>query len=85
MAGSILGRRAGPSPYRRWLTTVRFDHPAQQIVFQDYVHAVTDAEARVERLTRQIADLVPGWSLGPVVEAVQCDAAIWMRALRQSG
>ncbi len=28
-------------------------------------------EARVERLIRQIADLVPGWSLGPVVEAVQ--------------
>ena len=32
---------------------------------------MTDAEARVERLTRQVADLVPGWSLGPVVEAVQ--------------
>ena len=35
------------------------------------MHAVTDAEARVERLTRQIADLVPGWSLGPVVKTVQ--------------
>jgi transposase len=65
------GKKGWTVAYRRWLTTVRFDHPAQQIVFQDYVHAVTDAEARVERLTRQIADLVPGWSLGPVVEAVQ--------------
>ena len=45
--------------YRRWLTTVRFEHPAQQIVLQDYIHAVTDAEARVERLTKQIADLLP--------------------------
>ena len=38
---------------------------------QDYIHAVTDAEARVERLTQQIADLLPGWSLAPVVEAIQ--------------
>ena len=33
--------------YRRWLTTLRFAHPAQQIVLQDYIHAVEDAEQRV--------------------------------------
>jgi len=53
------------------LTTVRFHHPAQQIVLQDYIDAVADAEARVERLTGQIAGLLPSWSLSPVVEAVQ--------------
>jgi transposase len=31
--------------YRRWLTTVRFAHSAQQIMLQDYIHAVQDAEA----------------------------------------
>lgn len=65
------GKKGWTKAYRRWLTTVRFEHPAQQIVLQDYIHAVTDAEARVERLTEQIADLLPGWSLAPVVEAVQ--------------
>lgn len=65
------GKKGWTKACRRWLTTVRFDHPAQQIVLQDYIHAVTDAEARVERLTKQIADLLPGWSLAPVVEAVQ--------------
>ena len=45
------GKKGWTVAYRRWLTTIRFDHPAQQIVFQDYVHAVTDAEARVERLS----------------------------------
>ncbi len=65
------GKKGWTVAYRRWLTTVRFQHPAQQIVFQDYVDAVTDAEARVERLTGQIADLLPNWSLAPVVEAVQ--------------
>jgi transposase len=34
--------------YRRWLTTVRFAHPAQQIVLQHQVYAVRDAEARLE-------------------------------------
>jgi transposase len=42
------------------LTTVRFVHPAQEIVLQDYIHAVTDSEARVERLTNHIADMLPG-------------------------
>jgi transposase len=65
------GEKGWRKAYRRWLSTVRFEHPAQQIVLQDYVHAVTDAEARVERLTRQIADLLPSWSLAPVVEAIQ--------------
>jgi transposase len=65
------GKKGWTKAYRNWLTTVRFDHPAQQVVLQDYIHAVTDAEARVERLTRQIADLLPGWSLAPVVEAIQ--------------
>jgi hypothetical protein len=27
------------------IPTVRFNHPASQIVLQDYIHAVTDAEA----------------------------------------
>jgi transposase len=65
------GKKGWTVAYRRWLTTVRFQHPAQQIVFQDYVDAVADAEARVERLTGQIAALLPNWSLAPVVEAVQ--------------
>jgi transposase len=65
------GKKGWTKPYRRWLSTVRFDHPAQQIVFQDYIHAVTDAEARIERLTHQISELLSSWSLAPLVEALQ--------------
>jgi transposase len=65
------GVRGWTRAYRRWLTTVRFDHPAQQIVLQDYIHAVEDAEARLARLERQITELLPTWSMAPVVEAVQ--------------
>ena len=59
------------TPYRRWLTRLRFDHPAQQVVLQDYIHSVHDAEERIARLMKQIEDLVPTWSMAPVVEAFQ--------------
>lgn len=65
------GKKGWTGAYRRWLAMVRFSHPAQQIVLQDYIDAVSDAETRVERLTDQIADLLPAWSLAPVVEAIQ--------------
>jgi transposase len=65
------GKKGWTGAYRRWLARVRFDHPAQQVVLQDYIHAVEDAEARVERLAAQIEDLLPVWSMRPVVEAVQ--------------
>ena len=65
------GAHAWTLAYRRWLTTVRFDHPAQQIVLQDYIHAVEDAQARRDRLTQQIEDLLPNWSMAPVVAAIQ--------------
>ena len=49
------GKKGRTLAYRRWLTTVRFDHPAQQLVLQDYIHAVDDAEVRVARLTQRNA------------------------------
>ena len=43
---------------------MRFEHPAQQIVLQDYIHAVQEAERRRDRLTRAdpraAAELVDG-------------------------
>ena len=65
------GKKGWTKACRRWLTTVRFEHPARQIALQDHIHAATDAEARIERLTKQIADLLPGRSLAPVIDAVQ--------------
>ena len=65
------GKKGWTVAYRRWLTTVRFQHPAQQIALQSYIDAVTGTEATVERLAGQIAALLPSWSLPPVVEVVQ--------------
>jgi transposase len=65
------GQRAWTVAYRRWLTTVRFALPAQQIVLQDYIDAVEDAEKRIARLMEQIEQLFSAWSMAPVVTAIQ--------------
>jgi transposase len=57
--------------YRRWLSTLAFEHPAQQVAFQDYVDAVMDAERRLQRVEEQISGLLPEWNLRPVVDALQ--------------
>ena len=64
-------RKAWSRAHRRWLAQQRFEHPAQQIVFQDYIMAVEDAERRRDALTEQIGALTPSWSMAPVVAALQ--------------
>src|SRR5206468_11113437 len=54
--------------HRRWLAGQTFDHPAQQIVFQENVDAIDDAAQRLRRLDEQLVIIVPGWSLAPVVQ-----------------
>jgi transposase len=44
---------------------------AQQIVLQDYIHAVEDSEKRIARLVDQIEQLLGQWSMAPVVSAFQ--------------
>jgi transposase len=64
------GRSPWTKSHRNWLSEQRFAQPSQQICLEEYVGAVEQAAARVERLDAQIRDLVPVWSLGPVVSAL---------------
>ena len=57
--------------HRRWLARQAFEHPAQQIVFQEGVDAIEDAARRLRRMEEQLTAIVPTWSLAPVVEAYQ--------------
>jgi transposase len=57
--------------HRQWLTALQFNHPAHQIVLQECIDAIDDAGARLIRLEGQIAELLPQWSMAPVVEAIQ--------------
>src|SRR3954471_21845281 len=68
---TFTGHRHWSRAHLRWLAGQAFNPPAQQIVFQDQVEAVADAQARLKRLDRQLAELVPTWSMAPVVAACQ--------------
>jgi len=67
----FAGRKNWSRAHARWLAAQKFDHPAQQIAFQDLVDVITDAQERQERLDAQLAKLVPSWSMAPVVAAYQ--------------
>ena len=60
--------------HQRWLASRKFEHAAQQIVFQEAIDAIEDALQRLHRLEKQLALIVPEWSMLPVVEAYRrCD------------
>ena len=65
------GRKHWTYRHRRWLSTQSFSEPAQNAVFQDYVEAVWTATERRDALVARVAELVPTWSLGNVVQALR--------------
>jgi transposase len=65
------GRATWNAAHLRWLAKVVCPTPAQQIVFQEYVRAVTEQQERVQRLEAELHAAVKQWRLGPVVEAIQ--------------
>jgi transposase len=53
------------------MSKIAMPHPAQQVVFQELIDALSECTQRVERLTRQIQELLPEWNMFPVVQAIQ--------------
>jgi transposase len=65
------GRASWGPAHLRWLAEVVCPTPAQQIVFQEYVRAVTEHTERLQRLEQELHEQVQSWRLHPVVEALQ--------------
>ena len=65
------GRSPWTRAHRLWLAGLRFEHPAQQIALQDMLSAIEAQDLRRQGLERQIVQLLPDWSMAPVVEAYQ--------------
>ena len=65
------GRSAWSAAHLRWLARVKLAHAAQQVAFQEYLHAITEATARIARLEQALRDAMPEWGLTPVVQALQ--------------
>ena len=60
----------GPA-HLRWLAEVVCPTPAQQIVFQEYVRAVSEHTERLQRVDTELQTQVQTWRWVPVVEAIQ--------------
>lgn len=57
--------------HRRWLSQQSFPHAAQQIVLEEGLQAIEEAEARVARLTAAIEGLAEASALAPLLRALQ--------------
>jgi transposase len=65
------GKTAWTGMHLDWARGQAFAHEALNRVLVDYVQAVENATARVDRLTQDIAELVETWSQRPLVKALQ--------------
>ena len=59
----------GPA-HLRWLGDLKLAHERQQIVFQEYIIAVTAAAERLDRLTGQMIEAAQKWRWASVVAAL---------------
>lgn len=67
---AYTGKSSWTAAHLRWLATLKMEHAAQQIGFQEYLHSITEATHRIERLEQAMRDTLPDWSLKPLVQAL---------------
>lgn len=64
------GKTSWNDAHKRYLSGLLMPRPAQQIVFQECIHAIDDASDRVVRLTLAVEEALAGWKWEPVVRAL---------------
>jgi transposase len=65
------GKASWKGHHLRWLDGQNFGHPAQRLAFQEMLNAVRAAAERIERLEAALMEVVPSWTMAPVVAAFQ--------------
>lgn len=65
------GKSSWKGRHLRWLDGQNFAHPAQRLAFQEMLNAVRAAAERIERLEAALEEIVPSWTMAPVVAAFQ--------------
>ena len=66
----LRGKRRWSRAHYNWLESLKFSHPWQQVVLQEYIDAVGAASTRVAEITEQMMQALPQWSLAPVVDSL---------------
>jgi transposase len=68
---SYDGKTSWRGRHRRWLGGQNFSHPAQRLAYQEMLNAVQATVERMDRLEAALVELVPAWTMAPVVAAFQ--------------
>jgi len=74
------GKTSWTGAHLRWLATLKMEHAAQQIGFQEYLHSITESGARIARLEHAMREMLPEWTLAPLVHALQAMRGVQMIA-----
>ena len=64
------GKTSWNAAHERYLAAVSFKHRAQDIAFVEYRQAVSEAQARVERLSESLTQELEHWRMRPLVQAL---------------
>jgi len=64
------GKSSWTAAHERYLAKVSFTHRAQDVAFVEYRQAVSESQARVQRLSEALAQEVECWRMRPLVQAL---------------
>jgi transposase len=64
------GKTSWNAVHERYLARVSFDHRAQDVAFVEYRQAVSESQARVQRLSEALTQELEHWRMRPLVRAL---------------
>jgi transposase len=64
------GKTSWNAAHERYLAAVSFNHRAQNVAFVEYRHAVSEAQARVQRLSEALTQELEDWRMRPLVQGL---------------
>ena len=65
------GKTPWTKMHANWIRTLSFAHPAHYVVIHEHLESIQEGLERQKRLEDKIGQLLPSWSLAPVVDAIQ--------------
>ncbi len=65
-----VGKKRWSKGYMTWLENLKFKHPWQQIVLQEYINAVTDASKKLNDIHKYLLQAKANWSLSPIIDSL---------------
>lgn len=68
---SPKGIRNWTSRHQEWLNALKWENPNHNIIFQEYLHNITEIEGRLKRLEAAIHDNATESEHAPVIQALQ--------------